>query len=62
MWMPQQLQILDLALNPACHVSSDQPLSVYDLQGDLLPADLVCRQLHLSKGTLAQRLDNCVLP
>jgi hypothetical protein len=61
MRMPQQLQVLDLALYPAGHVSGHQPLPVDNLQGDLLAADLVRRQLDLAERALAQRLHDCVL-
>lgn len=59
--VPQQLQILNLALYPAGHVSCDQSLPVDDLQRDLLAADLMCRQLHFAERALAERLHNRVL-
>jgi hypothetical protein len=58
----QQLQVLDLALYAAGHVARHQPLPIDNLQGHLLPADLVRRQLDFAKGPLAQRLHNRVLP
>lgn len=61
-WVPQQLQILNLTLYPASHVSCHQPFPVYDLESNLLPADLMCCKLDFAKGALSQRLDNGVLP
>ena len=57
----QQLQILDLALDPARHVSRHQPLAVDDFERDLLAADLVRGQLDLAKGALAEGADYRVL-
>jgi len=59
--VPQQLQILDLAFYPARHVPRHKPLTVDDLEGDLLTADLVRGQLDLAKGTLTKGADYGVL-
>jgi hypothetical protein len=59
--VPQQLQILDLALDAACHIARHQALAVDDLQGDLLATDLVGGQLDLAKGALTQSLHDSVL-
>ena len=61
MRMAQQLQILNLTLDPACHISGDEPLAVDDLEGDFLAADLVGGQLDLAEGALAQGADNGIL-
>lgn len=59
--MAQQLQILNLTLDPACHVSGDEPLAIDDLEGNLLAADLVGGQLDLAEGALAEGADNGIL-
>ncbi len=62
MWVAQQLQILNLALDATSHVTSHQSLAVDDLQSDLLATDLVGGQLDLAERALTQGLDNGVLP
>ena len=53
MWVAEQLQVLDLALDAAGHVAADKLLPRDDLEGDLLASAPVDSQLDLSKGTLA---------
>ena len=59
--MSQELQILYLAFDASSHISIDQLAPGDDLQGHLLAADLMHRQLDLAKGSLSERLDNIVL-
>ena len=59
--MSQQLEILDLSLDPARHISCHQPLAVDNLESDFLPADLMRGQLNLAKGALTQSLDYGIL-
>lgn len=59
--VPEQLQVLDLALNAAGHVSGDEALAIDDFQRHLLAADLVRGQLDLAEGALAEGAYNGVL-
>lgn len=61
MGVPEQLQILDLALYSAGHVAADQLLAGDDLEGDLLAGAPVDGQLDLAEGALSQGLDDVVL-
>lgn len=61
MRVPQQLQILNLSLNPACHVSCNELSSRDDLQRNLLARDLMDGKLHFTERSLAKRLENLVL-
>lgn len=56
----EQLQVLNLPLHPARHISTDQLLPRNNLQGDLLIGDPVDSQLDFAKGALAQRPDDLV--
>jgi len=47
--MSEKLQIFDLPLHPASHITTDELLPSNDLQGHLLVRDTVCGQLHLAK-------------
>ena len=49
MWMPEELQILDLPPDFAHHVQVLDLLSVQDLHGDLVPGELVEADLDLAK-------------
>lgn len=61
MRVSKQLQVLNLALDSACHVAANELLPGYDLQGHLLASTSVDGQLDLSEGALAQSLDDIVL-
>jgi hypothetical protein len=58
--VPQQLQVLNLALDAAGHVAADELLPGDDLEGDLLAGAVVDGQPHLAKGALAQGPDDGV--
>lgn len=60
MGMSQQLQVLDLPLDPARHVSGDEFLPRNNLQRHLLVRDAVHRQLDFPKAALAERADDMV--
>jgi hypothetical protein len=48
-WVPQELQVLDLSLDTASHISRDQLAPRYDFQSHLLLADLMYSQFHLAE-------------
>lgn len=58
--MSKKLQIFDLPLHPASHVTTDELLPSNDLESHLLVRHPVRSQLHLAKGTLSQRTDDVV--
>lgn len=58
--MSEKLQIFDLPLHPASHITTDELLPSNDLQSHLLVRHPVRGQLHLSKGAFSQRTDNMV--
>lgn len=60
MRMPEELQILNLSLDPPRHVAADELLARDDFQGHLLVGDAVHGQLDLPEGALAERLDDLV--
>lgn len=60
MRVPQQLKILNLALDSAGHVPADELLPGDDLEGDLLAGAIVDGQANLAEGSLAQRADDFV--
>lgn len=59
--MPEQLQVLDLALYPARHVAADKLAAIDRLHGNFLAGDLVLSQLHLSEGAFANVFDKAIL-
>jgi hypothetical protein len=59
--MPQQLQILDLPLYPAGHITTNEFPAINRLHGHLLPRHLVLGQFHLPKRPLADISDKAVL-
>lgn len=58
--MPQQLEILNLALDSAGHVPADELLSGDDLERHLLAGAIVDGQANLAEGALAQRANDFV--
>lgn len=48
-WMSEQLQILDLALDTASHVPADELLPGNDLESNLLTSAPMHGQLHFAK-------------
>lgn len=48
-WMSEQLQILDLALDPASHIPADELLPGNDLESNLLASAPMDGQLHFAK-------------
>lgn len=58
--MTQQLKILNLSLDTASHVSTDEFLTCNNLESDLLSGALVNSQPHFTKRTLAQGSHNFV--
>lgn len=61
MWMPEQLQVLNLSFYSTSHVSTNQLPPTYDLHRNLLSSHLVLRQFDLAEGALAQRPDFSIL-
>lgn len=59
--MSQELQILDLPLDSAGHVASDEFAAGDDLEGDLLAGGLVDGELDLAEAALAERLEELIL-
>ena len=47
--VPEELEIFDLSLDPAGHVSADELLPGDDLEGDLLVCAAVYGELHLAE-------------
>lgn len=60
MRVPQQLEILNLALDSAGHVPTDELLSGDDLEGDLLAGAIMDGQANFAEGSLAQRAEDFV--
>jgi hypothetical protein len=53
MRMSQELKIADFSFDSSSHISGDQLLAVDDLQGDLLPANVVYSELNFAKRTFS---------
>jgi hypothetical protein len=58
--MSQQLEILDLSLDSASHVATDELLSSYDLERNLLIGDAMNGKLDLPEGALSQRPNDMI--
>jgi hypothetical protein len=62
MRVSEELQVLDLSLNPSGHITANEFLSGNNLQGDLLLGDSVYCQLDLAKGAFSEGLNDLVSP
>ena len=60
MRMAKQLEVFNLALNPALHVATDEFLPRNNLESDLLAGAAMHGQLDLAEAALAEGLDDVV--
>jgi hypothetical protein len=58
--MSQQLEILDLSLDSASHVTTDELLSSYNLERNLLIGDTMNGKLDLPEGAFSQRSNDLI--
>ena len=61
MWMAEELQILDLSPDLAHHVQVLDLLPVEDLDGNLVPSQLVKADFDLAEGPYAKGLTQDVM-
>ena len=61
MWVSQQLQILKLSFNSACHIPADQFPPTDNFHGYFLSCHFMLRELDFAKRAFTQNFDLLIL-